>query len=130
MPLLPPGILVPVGHASGHANGENVRMTIPIEIMRDREEKIGVVPDVKGSGRRVGVTFPKIRSRVPIGPGNNILGAISIDISEAGPLAEELFREDQAFEAVYGGAGLERGYGRQRKRREDGKTDLLAQSAW
>jgi hypothetical protein len=105
-------------------------MTIPIEIMREREEKIGVVPDVKERGRRVGVTFSKIRSRVPIWPGNDILGAISIDISEAGPLAKELFREDQAFEAVYGGAGLERGYGRQRKRREDGKTDLLAQSAW
>jgi hypothetical protein len=42
----------------------------------------------------------KIRPGIPIGPGNNVLVTISIEISKAGSLAEKLLGKNQALEAV------------------------------
>ena len=53
------------------------------------------------------MALPKTGSRIPIGPGDDIPGSVSIDISEASSLADELLGKNQPFEAMEGCAGPE-----------------------
>ncbi len=76
------------------------------------------------------MALPKTGSRIPIGSGDDIPGSVSIDIGEAGSLAEELLGKNQPFEAMEGCAGPERYFLQEQKGQKDSNKSLLKWEAF
>ncbi len=76
------GVLVNESRRAGKADGENILMLVPIEIVRPAEEMIGISLDRLRLGRVDFVLFGEIGPFEPIGAVNRIKHSVAVDVAD------------------------------------------------
>src|SRR5688572_11642673 len=91
--ILPLRILVPERFLTGEADDENVRPLIAVEIVRPGEKVVGVSVDVERVTVVVHKPLSEPRPGIPERPGDDIHGAVAIDVAKVRAFTEELVGE-------------------------------------
>ena len=94
------GIAKPGGIFAGETHDQDILPAVPIEVVDEGKEVVGVLAHVERVWRIDLVAPVEPGALVPVGPGDHIQVAVPVEIAEGGTLRMKFIGELKAFEVV------------------------------